>query len=117
MRGVMRTLEEQIEVTARSLEAMERLVVHLRRVTDLLQEAGAAAVTRSETDSTSRWSCVDIVSSTTYSSTIYIRARDPIVASYTSWVNLKWHIHRAERATGSSTSSSILPQSPRKARD
>ncbi|KAL3656681.1 hypothetical protein V7S43_018461 [Phytophthora oleae] len=40
MRGVMRTLEEQIEVTTRSLEAMERLVAHLQRVTDLVREAG-----------------------------------------------------------------------------
>ncbi|KAG7376918.1 hypothetical protein PHYPSEUDO_012551 [Phytophthora pseudosyringae] len=40
MRRVMRTLEEQVGATARSLEAMERLVAHLRRVTDLLQEAG-----------------------------------------------------------------------------
>ncbi|KAG6952700.1 hypothetical protein JG687_00012833 [Phytophthora cactorum] len=40
MRSVIRTLEEQIEVTTRSLEAMDRLVVHLQRVTDLLHEVG-----------------------------------------------------------------------------
>jgi hypothetical protein len=40
LRGVMRSLEQQIEVTTRSLEAMERLAGHLHRVTELLQEAG-----------------------------------------------------------------------------
>ncbi|EGZ23209.1 hypothetical protein PHYSODRAFT_284713 [Phytophthora sojae] len=44
MKRVMRTLEEQIEVTARSLAAMEQLGSHLKRVTDLLQEAGVMPI-------------------------------------------------------------------------
>ncbi|KAG3149660.1 hypothetical protein PI126_g11909 [Phytophthora idaei] len=46
MRSVIRTLEEQIEVTTRSLEAMDRLVVHLQRVTDLLHEVGVMPAVR-----------------------------------------------------------------------
>ncbi|RLN90474.1 hypothetical protein BBJ28_00014520 [Nothophytophthora sp. Chile5] len=40
MRTVMRTLEQQIEVTTRSIEAMDRLVGHLQRLTGILHESG-----------------------------------------------------------------------------
>ncbi|KAE8987299.1 hypothetical protein PR003_g22262 [Phytophthora rubi] len=44
MKRVMRTLEEQIEVSTRSLAAMEQLVTHLQRVTNMLQEAGVMPI-------------------------------------------------------------------------
>ncbi|KAG6613594.1 uncharacterized protein IUM83_04516 [Phytophthora cinnamomi] len=44
MKRVMRTLEEQIEVTTRSLTAMEQLISHLQRVNSMLQEAGVMPV-------------------------------------------------------------------------
>lgn len=53
MRRVMRVLEEQVVATTRSLEAMERLVEHLRRVTDLLPRIPNVARTRTTTDSAS----------------------------------------------------------------
>ncbi|OWZ15973.1 hypothetical protein PHMEG_00010293 [Phytophthora megakarya] len=46
MRRVMQTLEEEIEASTRSLQAMERLVEHLQRVTNLLQDAGVVPVER-----------------------------------------------------------------------
>ncbi|RLN38394.1 hypothetical protein BBJ28_00016490 [Nothophytophthora sp. Chile5] len=40
MRTVMRTLGQQIEVTTRSIEAMDRLVGHLQRLTGILHDSG-----------------------------------------------------------------------------
>ncbi|RLN46535.1 hypothetical protein BBJ29_009094 [Phytophthora kernoviae] len=40
MRHVMRTLEEEIEATMRSVEAMDDLADHLQRLTGFLHESG-----------------------------------------------------------------------------
>eukprot|EP00644_Phytophthora_capsici_P011353 jgi/Phyca11/18438/fgenesh1_pg.PHYCAscaffold_37_\ len=67
MRGVMRTLEDQIEVTTRSLESMERLVAHLQRVSDLVGGPGVQPTVTREAPATSDESST-ITTSTTSAS-------------------------------------------------
>ncbi|KAK1928513.1 hypothetical protein P3T76_015982 [Phytophthora citrophthora] len=67
MRDVMRTLENQIEVTTRSLESMERLVAHLQRVSDLVGGTGVQPTVTRDAPATSAEASI-ITTSTTSAS-------------------------------------------------